>query len=175
MAKVPFSKLNLKKVNEEVKMITFNDMAIEVKQYLPLEDKLNLVADTILAASDDNRFYNPLRLEAFATLYIIFYYTNLSFTDTQKKDLGKLFDIIVSNGLGKAIMDAIDKNELEGMFQMIYDSADNIYEQMNSAFGIMEGIARDYRTIGEKTEDIQATLTNPENLKFIRDIATKLV
>jgi hypothetical protein len=40
MAKLPFSKLNLKKVKDEVKIIKFNDMDIEVKQYLPINDKL---------------------------------------------------------------------------------------------------------------------------------------
>ncbi len=175
MAKVPFSKLGLKKIKEDIANVEFNGVTIEVKQYLPLEDKLNLIADAILAASDDNRFYNPVKLEAFATLYIVIAYTNLTFTDTQKKDLAKLFDIIVSNGLGNLIMDNIPKNELSGLMQMVYACADNIYEQMNSAFGIMEGIARDYKNVGENTTQIQEVLSNPENLKLIRDVATKLV
>ena len=41
MAKIAFSKLEIKKVNNEVKNIQFNDIEIEVKQYLPIQDKLN--------------------------------------------------------------------------------------------------------------------------------------
>ena len=41
MAKVTFTKLALKK-KEEVKNIKINDIDIEVKQYLPVNDKLDL-------------------------------------------------------------------------------------------------------------------------------------
>jgi hypothetical protein len=54
-------------------------------------------------------------------------YTNLTFTDAQKKDLSKLFDICVSNGLVKEVMAVIPKNELDGLLELVYTSADNIY------------------------------------------------
>ena len=116
MAKVSFSKLNLKKVNNEVKTVKFNDIDIEVKQYLPIDDKLGFAANVISNAADGNRFYNPIKLEAFMTLEVLFRYTNLSFTEAQQKDLSKLFDIVVSNGLAKVVMDAIPKDELDGVF-----------------------------------------------------------
>lgn len=174
MAKVPFSKLNLKKVNEEVKTITFNDMTIEVKQYLPIDDKLQFVVNVISNAADGNRFYNPIKLEAFSTLEIMFMYTNLSFTETQRKDLSKLFDIIVSNGLAKAVMAAIPKNELDGILELVYTSADGIYAQMNSAYGIIDSIRQEYQQAGEDAVEIQKRLADPENLKLLRDVMTKL-
>ena len=39
MAKVPFSKLNLKKI-DKVQVVTINGLEIEVKQYLPVAEKL---------------------------------------------------------------------------------------------------------------------------------------
>jgi len=116
MAKVPFSKLGLKKAKEDIKTIEFNGIEIAVKQYLPIDDKLGFVANVISNAADGNRFYNPIKLEAFITLEVLFRYTNLSFTETQQKDLSKLFDIVVSNGLAKVIMDAIPKDELDDVF-----------------------------------------------------------
>ena len=175
MAKVPFSKLNLKKVNEEVKTITFNNMNIEVKQYLPIDDKLQFVVNVISNAADGNRFYNPIKLEAFATLEIMFMYTNLSFTDTQKKDLSKLFDIIVSNGLAKEVMAAIPKNELDGLLELVYTSADNIYAQMNSAMAVVETFtSRDMGDMTQQVTELQGQLANPENLTLLRDVMTKL-
>ena len=41
MAKVTFNKLNLTK-NTEIKNIDINENIIEVKQYLPVEEKLEL-------------------------------------------------------------------------------------------------------------------------------------
>ena len=43
MAKLAFSKLSLK-VNNDVKTINFNEQTIEVKQYLPVNDKLELIS-----------------------------------------------------------------------------------------------------------------------------------
>jgi len=174
MAKVPFSKLGLKKVKDDIVNIEFNGIEIEVKQYLPIDDKLQFVVNVISNAADGNRFYNPIKIEAFSTLEILFMYTNLSFTDTQKKDLSKLFDIVVSNGLAKEVMAAIPKNELDGLFELVYTSADGIYGQMNSAYGIIDSIRQEYQDAGEDATEIQKRLSDPENLKLLRDVVTKL-
>ena len=42
MAKLSFNKLGLTK-NQDIVNITFNNQVIEVKQYLPVNDKLQLI------------------------------------------------------------------------------------------------------------------------------------
>ena len=42
MAKVSLTKLGLK-VNQDIKTIEFNEQIIEVKQYLPINNKLELI------------------------------------------------------------------------------------------------------------------------------------
>lgn len=175
MAKVPFSKLGLKKVKDDIQKIEFNGIEIEVKQYLPIDDKLQFVVNVISNAADGNRFYNPIKIEAFSTLEILFMYTNLSFTDTQKKDLSKLFDIVVSNGLAKEVMAAIPKNELDGLLELVYTSADNIYAQMNSALAVVEAFTnRDTGDMTQQVTELQEKLGNPENLALLRDVMNKL-
>ena len=80
MAKVSFTKLGLKK-KEEIKNITINDQVIEVKQYLPISDKINIITNVIENSADDNNFANPVKVEVFANLEIMYAYTNISFTD----------------------------------------------------------------------------------------------
>ena len=80
MAKVSFTKLGLK-VNQEVKMIEFNEQTIEVKQYLPVNDKLALISNVINASADDYNFANPVKIEVFLALEIIANYTNINFTE----------------------------------------------------------------------------------------------
>ena len=175
MAKVPFSKLGLKKIKDDIVKINFNGIEIEVKQYLPIDDKLQLVVNVISNAADGNRFYNPIKISAFITLEIIFMYTNLSFTDTQKKDLSKLYDILISNGLAAEVINAIPEKEYKAITSLVYNSADNIYEQMNSAMSVVETFVN--RDVGDTTQqvaDLQEQLANPENLTLLRDIMTKL-
>ena len=68
MAKVAFSKLGLKKT-EEVEVIEWNEQKIEVKQYLPIEDKLDMIANIINQSADYNGYYNPARIYIFTILY----------------------------------------------------------------------------------------------------------
>ena len=49
MAKVTFTKLGLKK-KEENKEFIYNEQVIEVKQYLPINDKLVMISNIINAA-----------------------------------------------------------------------------------------------------------------------------
>ena len=57
MAKVSFSKLNLNK-NTEVSTFEWGDQTIEVKDYLPIGDKLNLISEIINDSIDKNGYYN---------------------------------------------------------------------------------------------------------------------
>ena len=61
MAKVSFTKLGLKK-NEDVEIVEWNEQKIEVKQYLPIEDKLKLITAIIQNSIDDNGYYNPAKI-----------------------------------------------------------------------------------------------------------------
>ena len=89
MAKVAFSKLGLKE-KKEVKTITINNVQIEVKQYLPINNKIDIITNVINNTQDQNNFPNPVKIEVLATLELIFAYTNLSFTEKQKEDVAKL-------------------------------------------------------------------------------------
>ena len=53
MAKVNFNKLNLTK-NTEIKNIDINENIIEVKQYLPVEEKLELISYIANMAHDED-------------------------------------------------------------------------------------------------------------------------
>ena len=98
MAKVSLTKLGLK-VNQEIKTIEFNEQTIEVKQYLPINDKLELISNVINSAHDENNFANPVKVSVFTTLEIMYAYTNINFTDKQKEDPTKLYDMLISSGL----------------------------------------------------------------------------
>ena len=62
MAKLPFTKLGLKQNNETVN-IQFNDQIIEVKQYLPVDEKLELITRVLELAHDSNNFSNPVKID----------------------------------------------------------------------------------------------------------------
>ena len=154
MAKVSFTKLGLKK-KEEIKNITVNDQVIEVKQYLPISDKINIITNVIENSADDNNFANPVKVEVFANLEIMYAYTNISFTDKQKENPTKLYDLLEENGIIAEVIAAIPENEYALLLGWIDETIEAFYTYRNSVLGILESISQDYSALNLDATEIQ--------------------
>ena len=173
MAKVSLTKLGLK-VNQNVKNIEFNEQIIEVKQYLPINEKLELISSVINSAADENNFSNPVKENVFLTLEILYHYTNINFTDKQKEDPVKLYDLVVSSGLVNKITDLIPEEELDEVINGVAQSVKAIYAYRNSVLGILESISQDYSALNLDATEIQQKLADPDNMALLKQILTKL-
>ena len=96
MAKVTFSSLKIKN-EENIKKFTFNDKEIEVLQYLPVNEKNNLI-EVVLQKANEGSIFNTFTMDMYFHLYLIMYYTNLTFTEKQREDLPKLYDAFEESG-----------------------------------------------------------------------------
>ncbi len=119
MTKVTYASLKLK-TNTEVKTIDFNDSKIEVLQYLPITEKYDLVSIVLQETKEDN-LYSPIRLDMLFHLFLVFSYTNISFTEKQKEDLPKLYDTLLSSGLLDMILAVIPDEEYAVLNDYIED------------------------------------------------------
>ena len=173
MAKVSLTKLGLK-VNQDVKNIEFNEQNIEVKQYLPINEKLELISSVINSAADENNFSNPVKENVFLTLEILYHYTNINFTDKQKEDPVKLYDLVVSSGLVNKVTDLIPEEELDEVINGVAQSVKAIYPYKNSALGILESISQDYSALNLDATEIQQKLADPDNMALLKQVLTKL-
>ena len=173
MAKVSLTKLGLK-VNQDIKNIEFNEQIIEVKQYLPINEKLELISSVINSAADENNFSNPVKENVFLTLEILYHYTNINFTDKQKEDPVKLYDLVVSSGLVNKVTDLIPEEELDEVINGVAQSVKAIYTYKNSALGILESISQDYSALNLDATEIQQKLADPDNMALLKQVLTKL-
>lgn len=173
MSKVPFSKLNLKKI-DKVQAITINGLEVEVKQYLPVAEKLELIANVLNNSADDNNFANPVKTYVLSHLEIIYAYTNLSFTDKQKEDPAKLYDILETNGIIDSIILAMPPSEYDNLIEDITSTIDAYYKYKNSTLGILEAATTDYKNLDLEASDIQKKIADPDNLTLLKDVITKL-
>lgn len=173
MAKPTFAKMALK-MNTEIKTVKIGEQDIEVKQYLPINDKLNLIASVLNNSADENNFSNPIKLDVFTNLEIIFTYTNLSFTDKQKEDLVKLYDILESNNIFNQIITAIPSEEYNSIIDGIQKCSDAIYTYRNSVLGLMDVITQDYSDLDLDASKIQQEIADPNNLALLKSVLTQL-
>lgn len=173
MAKIGFTKLGLKS-NNEIVNIKFNEQNIEVKQYLPVEEKLELITNVLELSHDSNNFSNPIKVQVYTALEIIDKYTNISFTEKQKENPTKLYDLLNGNGLLEKIIEVIPQIEYDEIIAGVYNTIDAVYTYQNSILGILDTISQDYSNLNLDATEIQKKLADPENMALLKNIMTKL-
>ena len=173
MPKIGFTKLGLKP-NNEIQYIEFNEQTIEVKQYLPVEEKLELITKVLELSHDSNNFSNPVKVSVYTTLEIIEKYTNVNFTEKQKENPTKLYDLLVGNGFAAAVIKAIPEPEYDEILTGIKQTIKSVYKYQNSVLGILDTISQDYSNLNLDATEIQKKLADPNNMELLKGIMTKL-
>ena len=174
MAKVPFSKLQVKidsgVVNNFYHNTAGEKVYYEVKHYLPFKEKLELVSSIINNSIDENGFYNPMRVKLYMTLEVVYAYTNLSFTEKQKEDPFKLYDLLVSTGIFMDVLKEIAEHDWADIQDSIKTTIDNIYNYRNSVMGILEAVSADYSDLNLDADVLADKVLNPESLATLKEL-----
>ena len=173
MAKLSFNKLGLKP-NNEIQYIELNEQIIEVKQYLPVEEKLELITNVLELSHDSNNFSNPVKVSVYTTLEIVEKYTNVNFTEKQKENPTKLYDLLVGNGFAATVIKAIPEPEYDEILTGIKQTIKSVYKYQNSILGILDTISQDYSNLNLDATEIQKKLADPNNMELLKGIMTKL-
>lgn len=176
MAKIAFSKLGLTKDKlDEFQTVEFNDQTVEVKQYLSIAEKAELISRVLNNSVDDDAgYYNNLKLDMWLALEIVYAYSNISFTEKQKSDPMKLYDLLSSNKLLNLIIGLVPESEFYYLTKVTHELATAIYTYRNSALGILDSIGRDYSNLNLDATEIQKKLADPENLTLLKNVIEKL-
>lgn len=175
MAKLPFSKLKLTKTAmTEISSLVYEDQTIEVKHYLPIHTKTEMVTRIINSSITDQGYANPVSLEVFFALEVVFNYTNLSFTDKQKENPEDLFDLLDSNGLLDMIAQEIPESEYQFLYESVMNSAATLERYNLSALGLVDAVMRNREALSEDVQELAEKLADPKNLALLNEILTKL-
>lgn len=168
MAKVGYTSLKLK-TDTSVKTVKFQDREIEVLQYLPIDDKYDIMMITI-QNSKEGTTYNPLKLDMYFNLYMVIMYSNLSFTDKNMEDLSKLYDTLKSNGLMDLILEAIpeqDYNELQEMIEEYLELENTVGTTMGA---VIKSLIQDLPRNAEAAMNIVENF-DPQKYQAVIDFA----
>lgn len=173
MAKIPYSKLNLKP-DIDVIAFKFKDFEIEIKTYLSIGEKLDIITNILNNSVDDKGYYNVGQLKMYTELEIIYNYTNISFTEKQKENVVKLYDSLVSSGLIAAVLNNMNAEEYTFIYNTTKAQIENIYKYRNSVVGVLDTISTDYSNLNLNIDDLQKKLANGENIELLKEIMDKL-
>lgn len=175
MAKVAFSKFGFK-INQEVKIIQYKEnFEIEIKQYLPVNEKLKLMGEVLEYSMDQNSFANPIKQKVFSTIAVIEYYTNITFTEKQKNDPSKLYDMINSSDLFNTIISNIPEAEMDELNRGIEGIVIAYYQYTNSILGILDNIKQNYNSKELDISQLLSEIKDPEAFEILKQIAPAMV
>lgn len=169
MSKINFNKLGLK-LDSKIINLNVNDLIVEVKQYLPIEEKTELVGNVIEKSFNKN-FCNPASVDVFFLLEIIKKYTNINFTDKQLENPQKLYDLLVSNEIDVKILSVIPQEELDNIKNIVDRTANAFEKYKNSVVGILEVLSSDYSNLNLDVESMMSKITDPEALSTLKELA----
>ena len=171
MSKVSFTKLGLTK-NTEIGTFTWKDQTIEVKQYLPIQEKLNLIANILNLCQDENNFINEAKMAMFMDLEIIYNYTNINFTEKQKSDPAKLYDLLAGNGFISEVYQVLPQTEIKSIVVWLDKIANHIYDYRNSIYGILDAMKQDYSNLELDAETLRQKIADPQVLDILKGVLT---
>lgn len=167
--KTAFSTLKLKipKIYSE---FNYQDKIIQVIQYLSIAEKIDILEIAYERSIIDNVF-DPLFFNVHFILNMVYSYTNITFTDEQKKDVIKLYDLLASNGLLDEIFAHISDSEREYFRTNIKDFVNLRLEQDHSAAGMVNKGISAFNSLSTILQEKMPNLTE-ENVQKLLDVVT---
>lgn len=165
-----FSELNCT-VDKSTKTIKFNDKDITVLNYLPQEEKFEIVNSVLLGSYDqETHVYKRIIADTLMTLYIVEKYTDIVYSEEDKADCGLLYDKIVNSGLWGKIRSAIPEDEFARVKYLIEFTMEDYTKYENSVYGIMNGIVEDFKNTDVDVTALKEKLTAKENLDLVEGL-----
>lgn len=168
MAKIAFNKLNISK-EIKVNKINFNGIDIDVKQYLDLNSKHNII-DFALETSKNLPYVDRIVSDALFNYLLVLSYTDIEITTKkEKEDPIKVYDLMEQSGLINAVISAIDEVEYNSLVES-YENAIIKRDGYASSFrGVFESFLNNLPT---NIEALNVALENfdPEQLKVINEL-----
>ena len=172
--KITFNDLK-KELPLKIKIIKINNKSVEIKQYLPVNDKLNLITAVLQqVAQNEYSFANPVQMDVYTTLEIIYAYTNIEFTEEEKANPADLYDELEKQEIINIVIAAIPETEYKFIIDGVEETIKAYYTYCNSLRKMLEDITTDYKDLDFDATEIQKKLKDLDNLTLLKDVMNKL-
>ena len=162
MEKVKFEDLGIK-FSEDIEKIIFNNKEIEIKKYLPISQRYDIIMIALQKAYEDG-VYNPLKLDEYFNLNIIYSYTNIEFSDELREDEDALYDMIETSGLLNAVLLAMDKDQYQEMVNILTEITDVKQTFENSVAGTLRKF---FNEVSLNADQMQQIVDNFDKDKYL--------
>lgn len=168
MAEIKYSDLKLKTDNS-IKIFKWNGKDIELKNYIPIEDKYDIVMISLQKAFEDG-IYNSIKLDMYFHLNLIYMYSNIVFTDAEREDESKLYDEMQSSGFIDEFLKNINAKEYKELQETVEEIGGLRMKYNSTAASVIHSLINDLPANAEAAQKIVENF-NPEKYQAVIDFA----
>ncbi len=130
------------KINDQINTFTKDNYQVNVKKYLPISDKIDLVQIALQKAEEDG-IYNQIKLDMYFHLNIIYLYTDIEISQEEREDEMKLYDILESNDIIDMVIAFMDQDEYNELKGYLMEMESNSLTYRNTAAAVLTRIIQD--------------------------------
>lgn len=151
------------------KTITLNEKTIQVKSYLPISDKMDIVQITIQKA-DNGRYIDQLALDMFFELNLVYSYSNIEVTQEDRDDQFALYDRWTQDGTINTVISAIPDEEYNKLSEAIDETVEDLMKYRGTAAAVINSFINDLPRNAEIAKEIVDSF-DPEKYKEVVEFA----
>ena len=163
---------------KDLNLHTDNDMyyievqgkKINIKKYLPINDKKDLVEITLQKAEQADGTYNEILIDMYFNLHLVYLYTDIVFTDEDREDEMKLYDELESSGMLERILNKIPDEEYNVLMDYLKAMREEISSYKHSAAAMVQKLIVDLPKNAEAAAKIVEDF-DPKKYKEVVDFA----
>lgn len=149
---VKFSDLNIN-IEEKITSFNFNGKTVQVRSYIPIRDKYDLVMVT-LQKSKEEGLYNPIKIDMFFHLHLIYMYTDIRFSDEDRKNEEVLYDKLVDSGFMNEFLSYMNEEEYNLLSSYVQSLVKDNLKYRNSAAAVIQSLIQDLPANAEAARKI---------------------
>lgn len=147
-------------LNTSVKTFNIGEEEVKVLQYLPIEEKNEIIYLAIQNAMENGQI-NLLKLNMFFNLYLVYSYTDIEFTDEEKDAASALYDLLQSSGVIDTIIANMDEGEYSYLVTVMNETVANKQKYNNTIASVIRSFIEDMPINAEQAAEVIKNF-NPE-------------
>ena len=162
---VKFTDLNINNKTLDSNTFEFNGKTIKVAKHIPVRDLYDLVMITLQKSKEDGIF-NPLKMDIFFHLNLIYVYSDIEFTDEDRADELELHDKLTQSGLMDSFLEAFDDSEYNYIKDILEMLARELTAYNSTAAALISSLIQDLPVQAEAARKIVDDF-NPEKYQEV--------
>ena len=155
----------------QVKVIgTHLGQDLTVKQYLPLEEKIELIQRVMNMCAGNGTFCNPVKVKVLTELEMVMAYSNIEIdNELLGDDVYKVYDYLTLEGIIANVLYAIDASEREFIQSSCWETSEKLTDFNNSLIGALTRLNEESAFNNLNLDELIEQVKDPALAEFIKN------